>query len=106
MFFGLAVVGTDECGPDAKRVFPFNMVEVEPGKSIELNLSFDEEGWAEAETAFAEGCAAIVAADAAAADTAFGKALEKEPAWARARFFRALAKALAPQATWRRRSPR
>lgn len=92
----LGVVSTSDCKRDEQRVFRFNEFEVKEGDTIDLStfIPGEDEDWEAATKAFAEGSAALVDGDWAKADEAFGKALEKEASWARARLFQAVAKAL------------
>jgi tetratricopeptide (TPR) repeat protein len=94
---GPGVVGRSDCARDAERFFPFNAQKAEEGASItiDLNPNPHNEVWEAASAAFKEGSAAMVAGDMAKADEAFGKALESEPAWGRAKLFQAVAKAVA-----------
>jgi tetratricopeptide (TPR) repeat protein len=95
---GLALVGQVECDRDPKRNVRFTRMAMEGGKAT---FEFDpkqKEIWDAAEAGFSDGCKALVAADTAKAEEHFGKALEAEPEWPRAKLFRALAKALVPGA--------
>ena len=60
-------------------------------------LSGGDGDWAGAEAAFKEGAAAFVDGDLTKAETAFASAAEKEPGWARAKLFQAVAQRLAGQ---------
>jgi tetratricopeptide (TPR) repeat protein len=92
---GMGVLAEADCAREPQRLFGFNL-EVVEGGTVTLRFDANADVWESAEAEFQKGCAALVAEDYPAAEAAFGRALEKEPAWARATLFRAAAKALAP----------
>jgi tetratricopeptide (TPR) repeat protein len=98
---GPAAVGKAECDRDPNRLLRFKFTETE-GDRLTINsddlMNDYAEVWAAAEKGFTEGCAALVAEDAAKAIVGFTQALEAEPEWHRAKLFRAVAKAFAPGA--------
>jgi hypothetical protein len=66
-----------------------------PAQGNQVQLNPHPDVWQAALEAFKEGCAALVAEDYPKAQEAFGKALEQEKGWFRARFYKAVAAALA-----------
>ncbi len=98
------VVGASECPRDRQRQFRFNEKEkkmegdeVDQAVLQELMqdmISADKGDWAGAEAAFQEGAAAFVDGEFAKASSSFSTAAEKEPGWARAKLFQAVAQVL------------
>jgi tetratricopeptide (TPR) repeat protein len=94
------IEATSDCANDGKRSFRFNVKKVERGDdgSVIFGSLGDLGDFDPVQAAFAQGCAACVAGKADAAAASFTKALDLEPAFYRARVFRAVIKALGPGA--------
>jgi hypothetical protein len=93
--FTTMAVGRDECAREPARTFVFKGKEV-AAEGGRIELSDHSDVWEAASKAFTEGCAALVAENAAKAVEQFNLALDKEPGWHRAKLFRALAQAFQP----------
>ena len=100
----LGIEGCAECRREPSRWFWFNPVEIRPeeiqnadperyakeliGRLLGIT---DEDHWEATESAFAEGCAALVDESWSRARSAFERVLRAEPEWGRAKLFASVA---------------